>query len=338
MKILRTDAEIACPLIDATLRDQGADLVLLPDGITEDRLAAEARDADLILMCYAPITARVLEGAKRLKGIVKYGVGIDAIDIDAARGLGVPVVNVPEYAEETVAEGAFAMMIALAKRLKPIGAAMEHHGWIWPEAGWLASDLAEKTLGIVGTGRIGRSMARMGGAGFRMRVLGYDPSKSAVELATAGIEMRDDLGAMLEACDFLSLHATLSPRSDRLIGRDELARMKPGAILINTARGALVDEAALVEALLEGRLGGAGLDVFSREPLNREDHPLAPLYDLDNVILHPHLTFFTHEAMQRLEQDTLDRCAELLAGGPVQVRSRDPRLRAQTSGVVFPGE
>ena len=171
-----------------------------------------------------------------------------------------------------------------------------------------------------------------------MRVLGHDPSKSAADLAAFGIEKRDNLGAMLEECDFLSLHATLSRKSAGLIGREELARMKPGAILINSARGALVDETALVEALLEGRLGGADLDVFSSEPLNRRDHPFAPLYGMDNVILHPHLTFFTHEAMARLEEDTLQRCCELFAGGPVLVKSRDPRLRAQVTGVEFPDD
>ena len=335
MKFVRTDAEIECPLIDAALRERG-ELVLLPDGVTEDRLVDEIAEADLLLMCYAPITARVIGAARNLKGIVKYGVGIDAIDIPAASARGIPVVNVPEYADETVAEGAFAMMIALAKRLKPIGAAMDRQGWIWPEAKWLASDLAGKTLGIVGAGRIGRSMARMAGAGFRMRVLAYDPTKSVDDLAAHGIEKCDDLGKMLEVSDVVSLHASLSPRSEGVIGQAEIARMKPGSILINSARGALVDEAALVDALLGGHLGGAGLDVFCNEPLDRQDHPLAPLYDLDNVILSPHLTFFTREAMERLEQDTLDRCNEILAGKPVTVKSRDPRLRAQTSGVVFP--
>lgn len=335
MKIIRTEEELECPLIDRALRDMGATLVLLPDGVAEDRLIEEARDADLILMCYTPISEKVIASAPNLKGIIKYGVGIDAIDIDAARRYGVPVVNVPEYAEETVAEGAFAMMIALAKRLKPIGQAMQSDGWIWPEQKWLASDLAEKTLGIVGAGRIGRSMARMAGAGFRMRVLGFDRSASAETLAKAGVEKCDDLNVMLSQCDFVSLHATLSPASRHLIGPSQLAATKPGAILVNSARGALVDEVALVNALTRGHLGGAGLDVYSNEPLQRTGHVLSPLYDMENVILHPHLTFFTHEAMERLQRDTLDRCTELLRGDRVLVKSHDPRLRAQSTGVTF---
>jgi len=120
-----------------------------------------------------------------------------------------------------------------------------------------------------------------------------------------------------------------------LIGQREFGSMKPGAVLINVARGAIVDEAALLQALRDGRLGGAGLDVYVEEPLNREEHPLQALFEMDNVILTPHLTFFTREAMQRLEQEVLERCDELLRGEPVLVKSRDPRLLAQTHGVRF---
>ena len=338
MKIIRTDCELECPLVDRTLREAGHELVLLPDGIGEDRFAEEARDADLILMCYTPVTRRIIEGAERLRGIVKYGVGIDAIDIPAASKRGIPVVNIPEYAEETVAEGAFALLIALAKRLKPIGKAMERDGWLWPESRWLAGDLAGKTLGIIGCGRIGKSMARMAGAGFRMRVLGYDPSKTAESLAAAGIEKRDDLKSMLTECDAVSLHAVLKGDSKHLIGRNELACLKPGALLVNSARGALIDEVALVEAVLEGRLGGVGLDVFSIEPLALEGHEMSPLFGRDDVILLPHLTFFTHEAMGRLEAETLERCFECLEGRDVLVKSGDSRLRAQSERVRFPVE
>jgi D-3-phosphoglycerate dehydrogenase len=120
-----------------------------------------------------------------------------------------------------------------------------------------------------------------------------------------------------------------------LIGAREFAHMKPGAILINVSRGAIVDEPALVHALTEGRLGGAGLDVYKEEPLNRVDHPLRTLFEMDNVILTPHLTFFTYEAMQRLEDEVLLRCDELLRGEPVLIKSRDPRLTSQSHGVRF---
>jgi phosphoglycerate dehydrogenase-like enzyme len=262
-KIIRTDAKLETPRLDAALRKRG-ELALLPDGASEDELVEAVRDANLLLMCYTPVTARVIEAAKRLKGIVKYGVGLDAIDIEAARARKIPVVNIPEYAEETVAEGAFALMIALAKKLT-----------------------------------------------------------------------REDLHGMLEMCDFVSLHAVLNADTRHLIDAVALKAMKPGAYLINTARGALVDEAALVEALQSDELAGAALDVYAQEPLALTGHPMSALFEMDNVILTPHLTFFTAEAMHRLEDDTLARCDEILAGKPVLIKSTDPRLTAQKHGVVF---
>lgn len=335
MKAVRTDAELECPGIDAGLRARGVELVTLPDGIPEADLCQAVADADLLLMCYTPVTARVIGAAEKLKGIVKYGVGIDAIDIPAAIRRGIPVVNVPEYAEETVAEGAFALMIALAKRLPEIGRAMQRDGWAWPGQRWLGRDISGSTVGLVGCGKIGRSMARMAGQGFRARVLGYDPNADPAALAALGIEKVDDLKAMLAACDFVSIHCVLNETTRGLIGRAELACLKPSAVLVNVSRGALIDEAALVEAVVAGRIGGLGLDVYSQEPLTRSGHPMSALFGRDDVILFPHLTFFTHEAMRRLEEDTLARCFEVLEGRPVTVRSRDPRLRAQTAGIVF---
>jgi D-3-phosphoglycerate dehydrogenase len=327
VNIVRCDRELETPTIDKTLRAWGHVLTLLPDGVSENELCAALADCDLLLMCYTPITARVINAAPRLKGIVKYGVGIDAIDIPAAHARGIAVVNVPTYAEETVAEGAFAMLIALAKRLPVLQKTMRRDGWAWPTAQWLASDIAGKTLGIVGCGRIGASMARMAGAGFRARVIGFDPGKSPAELRAIGIEPFDFLHALLAASDFVSLHVALSESTRHLIGAAELAAMKPSAILINSARGALVDELALLRALKEGRLAGAGLDVFSQEPLNQTNHPLRELYAMENVILSPHLTFYTAEAMARLEAETLERCREILEGRPVTIRSTDPRLQ-----------
>jgi len=332
-KVVRTDRELEMPQVDARLREAGAQLVLLSDGTPEPVLAREVADADLLLMCYTPVTAAVIAGATRLKAIVKYGVGIDAIDIAAARARGIPVVNVPAYAEETVAEGAFALLMALFKRFKPLQHAMQTEGWAWPEARWLAHDLADKTLGLVGLGRIGHSMARMAGA-FRMRVLAYDPHVAA-DAMPAGVQRCETLDALLQASDALSVHCVLNPQTRHLLGADQLALMKPTAFLVNVSRGEIVDEAALLQALQQQRIAGAALDVYGREPLSRHGHPLSALYAMDNVMLWPHLTFFTQEAMQRLEDQTLARCLEALRGQPVSVASLDPRLRAQTQGVLF---
>ena len=334
-KIVRTDAELEVPRVDRALRETGADLVLLPSTAREADLAAQMSDADVLLTCYARITAALIDAAPRLRGIVKYGVGVDAIDIEAAMRRRIPVANVPEYAEETVAEGALALMLALARKFKPLQREMEAQGWAWPTARWLASDLAGKTLGLVGVGRIGSRVARMAGQGFRMRVLGYDPYVDASRMASVGVERYEELNAMLAQCDIVSLHAVLTPQTHHLLDAQALAAMKAGAVLVNVSRGALVDEAALVRALDAGRLGGAALDAYSDEPLALASHPLSPLHRMDTVILWPHLTFYTAEAMRRLEDETLERCFEILEGRAVLVKSHDPRLRAQTSGVRF---
>ena len=332
-KAVRTDRELEMPRVDAQLREAGGQLVVLADATSEDELAREVADADLLLMCYARISRRVIAGAPKLKAIVKYGVGIDAIDLDAAREHGIPVVNVPAYAEETVAECAFTLLMALFKRFKPIHQAMQVEGWAWPESRWLASDLAGQTLGLVGLGRIGRSMARMAAA-FRMRVLAYDPHL-APQVLPAGLQLCDSLDSLLGASDAVSIHCVLNAQTRHLIGAAQLARMKPTAFLVNVSRGEIVDEAALLQSLAGRRIGGAALDVYGREPLSRQGHMLSALYDMDNVILWPHLSFYTREAMQRLEHETLARCFEALRGQPLQVASRDPRLRAQTRGVRF---
>lgn len=329
MKIVRTDLELETPLIDKTLQENGHKLILLPDGVSEGELCEQIADCDILLMCYTPITKKVIQSAKKLKAIIKYGVGIDAIDIPAANAQGIIVVNIPEYAEETVAEGAFAMLIALAKKLPAIQNATHTQNWAWPTQHWLGVDLAKKTLGIIGCGKIGKSMARMAGAGFRMRVIGYDPYKSNEELAKHGIEKYDNLNELLKECDFISMHAVLNAETHHLIGHNEFAAMKKTAIIINSARGALLDEMALLAALENKQIAGAGLDVYGIEPLNKENHPLKKLYEMENVILFPHLTFYTQEAMERLERETLLRCFEVIENMPVLIKSSDPRLQHQ---------
>ncbi len=327
--IVRTDAEIECNEIDAWFTSRGADLVLLPGDVSEHELCSAVANASLILMCYTTISSVVIQSANQLKGIVKYGVGIDAIDIVAATKRGVPVVNVPEYAEQTVAEGAFCLMLALVKKLLPVHRAMQQDGWIDPASQWLGSDIHCKCVAIVGAGRIGRAFARMAGAGFGARVIAYDPNVSSAELQSLDIEKIDDLHVLLEQADIVSMHTVLNDSTRAIIGRKEFAAMRRRPVLINVSRGALIDESALIEALNNKQISAAGLDVFTDEPLNRTSHALSCLYECDNVILSPHLTFFTHEAMQRLTTDTLARCEEVLRGESVLIRSKDPRLLAQ---------
>jgi D-3-phosphoglycerate dehydrogenase len=210
-KVVRTDAELRMSRVDAKLRAAGARLVQLPDGVSEDILATEVADADLLLVCYSRVTAQVIDKATRLKAIIKYGVGIDSIDVVAARERGIPVVNVPRYAEETVAEGAFFLIMSLARRMKPLQRAMENSGWVWPEPTWLGNDLSGKTLGLIGMGRIGCGVARMATA-FRMRVLAYDPRWAHVPKGLA-VQRCDDLDELLAQSNFVSIHCVLRPDS-----------------------------------------------------------------------------------------------------------------------------
>lgn len=321
--------ELETPFVDRSLRENGHELILLPDGVSEEVLMQELEDCDILLMCYTPIGRKIIDATKKLKAIVKYGVGIDAIDIPAANERGIVVVNIPEYAEETVAEGAFAMLIALAKKLPVLQNQMNNKAWVWPSSEWLGLDIAGKTLGIIGCGKIGSSMARMAGLGFRANVIGYDPNQSKEELAKKGIQKYNDLTQMLQESDFISVHAVLNQETKHLIGAKELSAMKETAIIINSARGALIDELALLKALEKKQIAGAGLDVYSQEPLNKSDHPLKRLYEMDNVILLPHLTFYTHEAMHRLEVETMERITEVLDNRPITIKSKDPRLQNQ---------
>ncbi len=330
MKIVRTDAELYLPTLDARLQAEGHDITLLPDGIPEDDLLEAVRDADILMMCYTPVRRRVIEAALRLRGIVKYGVGIDAIDIPAARDHGVTVVNVPEYAENTVAEGAFLLMLALLRKLPAITATMQAESWTWPEPRWLGRDVAGLTIGLVGLGRIGRSMARMAGAGFSAHVIACDPHQPEQVFVDSRVE-KVSLKELLARSDVVSLHTVLTDQTRHLIGARELALMKPSALLINVSRGGLVDQPALIAALDAGRIAGAGLDVYAEEPLTKD----CSLLGRSNVILLPHLTFWTHEAMQRLEEDTHARIAELIEGRPVLIRSKDSRLQGQT-GAIYP--
>ncbi len=335
IKIVRTDRELECPQVDEALLATGAELVLLAESVSESELVEAVRDADLLLMCYTAITAEVINSATRLKAIIKYGVGIDAIDIEAAKTRRIPIVNIPEYAEETVAEGAFSLMIALAKKLIPVHNTMQQDGWAWPTAIWMGGDLAGKTLGLIGVGRIGRSMARMAGSGFRMQVLGYSPHTSTEDMHNFGVARIEDLRDMLVQCDFVSVHCVLNEETRELIGKAEFSSMKSSAFLINTSRGAVVNEQELLNALKTGQIAGAGLDVFSQEPVTQSGHLLSELYQMENVILMPHLTFYTRESMARLEAETLQRCFEALNGKPLQISSQDPRLLSQQHGVSF---
>ena len=305
--ILRTDSELFILEREMASLERVAE-VRTTESIDAESLAREAADAHIILTCYTEIPARVIDAAKNLKGIVKYGVGTDAIDIEAATRNGVAVVNCPDYGSDTVADHAFALLISLARQIPKIDRAMRSKAWVWPLPECLGVDLSGKTLGLLGLGRIGRAMARRG-AGFGMPCIAYDPyvpHETSVSLGVRPV----GFDALLESSDFLSVHCIHTPETRGILGEREFKVMKDSAFLINVSRGAIAEQKALFRALHEGWIAGAGLDVAVDEPLTAD----YPLLGKDNVILTPHLAWWTEEAFDRVEQQTLARIIEILEG------------------------
>ena len=303
--ILRTDAKLDIAGQYMETLQQVADVITTPHA-DEAALIEAVRDASLILTCYTNITGPVIEAATNLKGIVKYGVGTDAIDLETATRNGIIVANCPAYGSDTVADHAFALLIALARRIPEIDKKMKDDGWAWPSHDLLGLDLSGKTMGLIGYGRIGTAMARRA-QGFGMDLLCYDPF---VDDSRGNNVRFTTLDELLEQSDFISIHSVLTDQSLGLIGTAELARMKPQSLLINVSRGAIVDEAALIAALESGGIGGVGIDVFANEPLS-PDHPLLAM---DNTIVTPHLAWYTQEAFERVERQTLESILDILNG------------------------
>jgi glyoxylate reductase len=254
------------------------------------------------------IDAGVIEAATRLRGIATCAVGYDNIDLEAAARRGIPVSNTPGVLTETTADLTWALILAVARRI-PEADRFTRAGLFkgWEIMLMLGADVHGKTLGIVGAGRIGTAVAERA-RGFRMRILYCSPERNDEierELAAA----RVDLNHLLRESDFVSLHVPLTPETRHLIGERELALMKPGAFLINTSRGAAIDEAALVRALREKRIAGAGLDVYEGEPRLCEG-----LRDLDNAVLLPHIGSASLETRSRMAERAAMNLTAMLRG------------------------
>ena len=275
-------------------------------GLAGDALvAALAGRQGLLVRGQTKVTADVLGRAKDLKVVARAGAGVDNVDTRAAAAAGIAVYNAPGANAVSVAELTWGLIFALLRHIPEADATTRAGAW---EKTRLAGvEINGRTLGVVGLGFVGREVARVGVA-LGCHVLGYDPDPAAAPIL-AGVE-RVDLERIFESCDIVSLHAPLSPETRHLAGAARLARMKPGAFLVNAARGGLVDEAALVEALRTGRLGGAALDVFEQEPPAD-----SPLFALRNVVLTPHLGAATAEAQERAALMAAEAVKSHLAGG-----------------------
>jgi D-3-phosphoglycerate dehydrogenase len=308
--ILCTDKE-CCFLAEDVARLRNVDRVVVSENYSIPTLLAHIADADvLVASCFAQVPAELIESGPQLRGIVKYGVGVDNIDLVAATKRGIPVANCPDYGSGTVADHAFALLIALARKIPLQDAEFRHHGWYWPDERFCAVDLEGKTLGLIGFGRIGRKMAKRA-SGFDMNVIASDPYVDIESVIDKSCPVRSvSLGKLLASSDFVSVHCTLTPETRHLLGERELRAMRTSAYLIDVSRGAIIDESALVQGLQEGWIAGAGLDVFGCEPVP-DQHPLLTL---PNVVVTPHLAWYTREAAARQSQQAADAVLDLLAG------------------------
>jgi D-3-phosphoglycerate dehydrogenase len=281
-------------------------------GLKGDDLKAAVRAADgLVVRSDTRITAELLEGPGKLKAVVRAGVGVDNIDVAAATRQGVVVMNTPGGNTVSAAEHTIALLLALCRHVPAADASLKAGKW---ERGKLVgTQLAGKTLGVIGLGRIGREVARRA-AGLDMKIVGFDPFLAADRAAQLGIEAVGSLDELLPRCDFLTVHTPLTAETKSLIGPRELGLLKPGCRLLNVARGGIIDEAALAEALRAGTVAGAGIDVFSQEP-PPADHPLlkAP-----NVVLTPHLGASTVEAQESVAREAAQLLIDFLTRGVVQ--------------------
>jgi phosphoglycerate dehydrogenase-like enzyme len=268
---------------------------------TAAELAAALPGVHAIVTGTDELIGDVIRDADSLVTIAKHGVGLDTVDLAAAAERGIVVTYAPAAVHDSVADLAIALLLALARRLPAADASVRAGRWE-PFPG---TELRGKLLGLVGFGRVARGVARRARA-FGMEVVAHDPFVEPAD----GVDLLP-LHDLLGRADALSLHAASSPGAPPLLGRDELAAMMPGALLVNTARGGLVDEDALAEALREGRLGGAALDVFRPEP-PRE----SPLLRLPNVVLTPHVGGQTREALRRMGELTVENCLAALRGDP----------------------
>jgi len=277
---------------------------------SHEEYVSRIKDANALIVGWS-LPAEVMATAPHLELVTFTGTGVsDYIDLTKASAQGVTVCNCPGYADNTVAEHTFALLLGTARNLAVLDGRTRDGVWDQDTPG---TDLRGKQLGLIGFGGIAKKVLAMAqGFGMQVKVWTRTPEK---HLGQYGADLFADMETVLQTSDFISLHLPLNENTHEILGSDEIAKLKVGATLINTARGGLVDEPALIEALRSGRLGGAGLDVFAEEPLVN-DHPLLRL---DNVILSPHVAYNTPDAVKAIFEITIENICCYFDGKPINV-------------------
>jgi D-3-phosphoglycerate dehydrogenase len=279
---------------------------------SEEETAKVVAGAQVAFVNFAPVTGTVLAAMAPGATVIRYGIGYDNVDVDAARRIGVSVANVPDYGTETVADHAVACLLALLRRLPAYDRAIRTDGWVTPAGLGSLPGLASTTVGLIGIGSIGLAVKSRLRA-FGITVLAHDPYADGDELAAHGVRLVD-LPELLASSHAVSLHAPLVPATQHLIDAGAFERMRPGAVLVNTSRGGLVDHDALADALASGHLAAAALDVFEPEPLP----PDSRLRQFPQVLLTPHAAFFSDDSVAALQRLAAEEAARALAGEPLR--------------------
>lgn len=281
----------------------GAELALAQVKEEEEMIEA-CKDADGILNQYSLFTRRVLEGLPRCKVIARYGIGVDSIDLKAATDLGIIVANVPDYCIDVVADQTLAMLLALVRKVVLYSQKVRSGQWHARQAAPIYR-LMGKTMGLIGCGNIGLQVARRVSS-FGVRVIAFDPY---VKKAEEGVELTS-LDTLLKESDFISIHCSLNQSTRHLLGEREFEKTGKKPLILNTSRGPIIDEKALIAALEKGHVSGAGLDVLEKEPPD----PHNPLLKMENVILTPHMSFYSEESFHELKRRTAESVLDVLMG------------------------
>jgi D-3-phosphoglycerate dehydrogenase len=275
--------------------------------VNADDIVAVARDADAVLVTYAKLTREVLAQFTRCKAIGRFGLGVDNIDLVAAKEKGMAVNYVPDYCIREVSDHAMALLLALIRKIPLSNKLVQSGRWEMPAVVPIRR-IEGTVLGLVGFGHIPRLVAPKAQA-FGIRVIASDPYAKPEVFRTAGVESVD-FDTLLQSSDYVSVHAPLLPATRGMMNAAAFAKMKKGAYIVNTARGPLIDEPALIAALDSGQIGGAGLDVVASEPLAKD----SPLLGRDNVIISPHTAFYSIEALNELQTKCATDVARVLSG------------------------
>ena len=273
----------------------------------EEETLAVSRDADAILNTYAPMTEKVIEALEKCRVIVRFGIGVDNVAVDAATRKGVMVANTTDYCIDEVADQAMAFLLACARGLFPSAKVAREAVWDFQRVPRLTR-IRGQTLGLLGVGRIGSAVAARA-KGFGLRIIGHDPYLSDEAVRQIGVQLVD-LDTLLKESDFVSIHLPLNSETAGMFGEAALGKMKPTAFLINVARGKIVNQAALCQALQQGRVAGTALDVLETEPPRPDD----PILQLSNVILTPHSAWYSEQSRADMRRRAVGQVVSVLKG------------------------